>query len=563
MILPADLPSSAARAWAEGERGDLRSLIVGLAPAADTDADADSVPAKAWNLALAGLRFAYGIGPATPPSPADAARLVTQNGDSQIPLLRLCEVSERICVSTWDRSGLSVWTDLHQLIESQGPTPGGALSLKAAQNWQARLAGDPIDVQVLRWGFDAASAARDSRLMIDFLALMTCTALANDAVDQAVITARRAVLMAQGEGRPLDEYLASIILARARRYQGRPHLALHILGALTRVAPWPFRPWISWESQLSGGAIETSALVKPPTTKESSSQQASRALFNLIRAAVAGDVDAVARQGQALKRATAPCPDWAREATALVFALDGQRHPAPAAVQDWRQGTTPTVPLGLLGLGVVEKHSLFGDTAPVFVVARPAACGYRVLRPGLGLCENIHPLPQSDAGDDSGSRVDTALAELALAGPEGQTREDFFYRVYGFPFRADLHQGVLDVLVHRLRARIANLGDIERASEPPRITLHLKTALAIPDGRGALSMSDRVLRAVATLGAVAATDAATALQMPLRSVQRALRQLVKDGACTTKRDGLHISYSVTDTAFTAIITEWGTVPDPI
>jgi hypothetical protein len=175
-----------------------------------------------------------------------------------------------------------------------------------------------------------------------------------------------------------------------------------------------------------------------------------------------------------------------------------------------------------------------------------------VLRPGLGLRVQIRSLPSIEPGDESGSRIDTALAELALAGPAGHTREEFFRRVYGFPFRPDLHQGVLDVLVHRMRARVGDAGEIVRGGDPPRVSLQLKVELAIPDGRGALSMSDRVLRAVATLGTVAASDAATALRMPLRSVQRALRQLVKEGTCTTVKAGQHVGYRVKDTAFTVI-----------
>ena len=43
--------------------------------------------------------------------------------------------------------------------------------------------------------------------------------------------------MAQSEALSQHEYLANVTLARVRRYSGRPHLALHILAALRRVAP--------------------------------------------------------------------------------------------------------------------------------------------------------------------------------------------------------------------------------------------------------------------------------------------------------------------------------------
>ena len=70
--------------------------------------------------------------------------------------------------------------------------------------------------------------------------------------------------------------------------------------------------------------------------------------------------------------------------------------------------------------------------------------------------------------------------------------------------------------------------------------------------RCALPAADRVLRALATLGATTASAASDALRMPLRTVQSVLLKLVTEGACSTERDGRHIVYRIEDTTFTQV-----------
>ena len=63
----------------------------------------------------------------------------------------------------------------------------------------------------------------------------------------------------------------------------------------------------------------------------------------------------------------------------------------------------------------------------------------------------------------AGARTETGIAALALAGDAVISRDDFFRRVYGFPFVAYRHRAVLDTLCHRMRTLLGKAGE-----NPPR-----------------------------------------------------------------------------------------------
>jgi hypothetical protein len=95
-------------------------------------------------------------------------------------------------------------------------------------------------------------------------------------------------------------------------------------------------------------------------------------------------------------------------------------------------------------------------------------------------------------------------------------------------------------------------GGAAAAPDGPSLSLSLRVAVVVPDMRCALPTADRVLRALATMGASSATAAADSLRMPLRTVQAVLQQLVAERACTLERDGRHVSYRIDDTTFTEV-----------
>jgi hypothetical protein len=187
-----------------------------------------------------------------------------------------------------------------------------------------------------------------------------------------------------------------------------------------------------------------------------------------------------------------------------------------------------------------------------YVWATPATRGLRLLRAGLGLVGPGRRLDREDPAGAGTTRTDTGIAVLALAGPQGVARDDFFVRVYGFRFDPELHQGALDVLVHRMRQRLGPSGEITRDRHTLTIALALGDPLVVADARCALPLSERLLRALAHASRATAQEVAETLKVPLRTVQEALQELVADGACAVDRVGRRFSYRVHDTTFTEI-----------
>jgi DNA-binding transcriptional ArsR family regulator len=186
-----------------------------------------------------------------------------------------------------------------------------------------------------------------------------------------------------------------------------------------------------------------------------------------------------------------------------------------------------------------------------YVKAIPQREGRRLLTLGLSLCtpeERTRVL----AEESGHARTDTALSVLAMAGPVGLELGTFFKSVYGFAYDPALHRAVLDTLLHRMRKRVPSDVKLSRTDEV--FSLDCERPFLIPDPRCALETTDVVLMALAKSGTVSANDLASALLIPLRSVQAALAQLAEDGACDAARDGRRIFYQISDTTFTASTT---------
>jgi predicted ArsR family transcriptional regulator len=58
-----------------------------------------------------------------------------------------------------------------------------------------------------------------------------------------------------------------------------------------------------------------------------------------------------------------------------------------------------------------------------------------------------------------------------------------------------------------------------------------------------------LLRHLATPGGATARELAERLDVPLRSVQQALKELTADGACVSAREGRKVAYTIEDTTF--------------
>ncbi|MES1172071.1 MAG: helix-turn-helix transcriptional regulator [Bacteroidota bacterium] len=565
------LNAAARISFAAGEHGTFRGIDTLLAKLVQIPRPQP----QAWALALRVMRWSFDPESAPTPQPDEAARFIKESQEVREVAARACAVMQRVWIRAFDTKRLAQWIETHAALNGFATTKGkGAdvedtgprdVGLWSARLWQRFLAGDTSgeegDAKAL---FDEASRQRAAPQVIESAVLRALLALSAGSTDEAVELARRASRMAQSEALPQLEYLANVTLARVRRYSGRPHLALHILAALGRVAPPAWSGWIGWETLLGGGEVTRkdnpeSALHGAPA------MVAERSLAALITAARGGDRAVFDDAAATLESAAGVWPDLAREVQALLAALDPMRETIPDFARPWSRGETAIIPCGLHGIGIPQGAGSETEGATAFVLAKPGAEGRRFLRPGLTFAQSARLLARDSAKTTAGGvRTETGIAALALAGEPGTTREVFFRSVYGFPFVAHRHQAVLDVLCHRMRTLLGDAGEVRRdsgdaaaAADPhaasgPSLSLVLRRPVVVPDMRCALPTADRVLRALATLGTTSASSAADSLRMPLRTVQAVLQQLVAEGACSIERDGRRVAYKIEDTTFTEI-----------
>ena len=618
MIAKLDLTAKAATAFGSGEHGDFRGfepIWEDLRAAADTTL-------RAWRLALQAIRWSFDPGFCAAPNPSEARNIIRESSDTGAVLARACSVMERACIAALDAPQLAIWAEVHAGLPAAAGVAGAAsgggpvgaprsvggdtgagtdVSLRSARLWLRLLAGEAAGADSeAKQIFEEAARVRAPAQVIETTVLRSLSALSGGEIDAAVDLARRASRMAQAESLPQLEYLANLTLARVRRYSGRPHLALHILVALSRVAPPIWSGWIAWEVILAGGkpvfarepvgadreppgaagaprgrSEQRGGDQETPSGQSTQSVQAARelpfletpavaaarALQSFLQAVRDGKRERFAECAAALRKTSACWWDLAQEGETLLAAVDAGQDVSPPRLEPWRRGETTTIPCGLHGIGIPQGADLETETATAFVLAGPQRNGRRVLRPGLTLAPEARMLTRESAKNAAaGVRTETGIAALALAGPGGLSREDFFRTVYGFPFVPHRHQAVLDVLCHRMRNLLGDAGELRRdgadalgnGSTGPSLVLILGKAIVVPDMRCALPTSDRVLRALATLGTTSASVAAESLRMPLRTVQAVLQQLVAEGACTVERDGRRVSYRIEDTTFTEV-----------
>ena len=572
MTLDKDLTAAAVVALTSGEHGDFRGFDAVWASLANlTD------PALvAWKLSLHAVRWSFDPTAVATPDPADALHIAKSlPPDAAQALARACSVIERAYIAALDRAALERWLEVHETLPPQGGEAEAVnmVSLSTARLWKKVLAGEAAsEAAHAKDMFESASRLRAAGQVIESTVLRSLLALSAGEVDPAVEWARRASRMAQAESLPQLEYLANLTLARVRRYSGRPHLALHILGALSRVAPPIWSGWIAWEVTLAGGDPIGQRFSATAPLAQAPAMLAARELGVFLRQ-VREDPTGPEKQSvaatfaahaQALRERASCWADLSQETETLTAALDVRQEAAPSALEPWRRGQTTAIPYGLHAIGIPRGQNLEAETATAFVVARPNAEGRRMLRPGLALNADARVLTREAAKNAAaGVRTETGIAALALAGPSGLSREDFFRTVYGFSFVPLRHQAVLDVLCHRMRHLLGDAGELRRdggdganagigASSGPSLALILRETIVVPDMRCALPTADRVLRALATLGTTSASVAAESLRMPLRTVQAILQQLVAEGSCTVEREGRRVNYRIEDTTFTEV-----------
>jgi hypothetical protein len=389
----------------------------------------------------------------------------------------------------------------------------------------------------------AARASRERRplFVIDATVLQALGELASGAGDVALAHARRASRMAQSEGMPQAEYLANLVLARARRLNGLPHLATRILAGLAKVVPSPWRGWLAIELALAG-AVELAGEVLDGAGDEPSVDTA-RLLLSAIDGLASEDVQRYRAAIASL--AGSRWSDIAADASTMTFTIDPHASlaDAPVEVIAWCAGASDLPPRGLWGLSARSRDDS-EEAAVACVLAGPSDTARRFLVMGAPLATNAGVLKQTRRKQ---GRLDTTIAVLALAGPDGLADDELFRRVYLFAYAPHLHRSALDVLLHRVRERLGDTGTLSRTDG--RVALAFAAPVVITDPRCGRPIDDRLLYLLATRGHATAKEAAQALAVPLRTAQAALQDLVEDGSCQRLRHGNRVEYRIEDTTF--------------
>jgi hypothetical protein len=407
--------------------------------------------------------------------------------------------------------------DLASLLALRSPAAGGS-DATLAPALRAFCDGDrDAAVALAAAAAEHARAGADAALLVDAETVM---ALAATETEDAVSRARRASRMARSEGLLQQEYLANVILARVRRTSQRAYLSVRILTSLAQVVPEVWQPLVGLELAFAGGE-PTRRGVAP--------------LALVVEAATSGDRERLGREVLAARSLVSGCVPIAEELEDWIAMLDVDARLSDR-VRPWASGRTDESPHGI-------RDARHGETRASWVVAAPGRTPRRVLGTGLGSLPGVETIRSGRRG----TRTEESISLLALA-RQGLDPEAFFARVYGFAYEKAEHAEVLRGLIHRMRGTLGDTAELERGDGLLRIVP--ARALAVEDPRCQEPLADRVLdRLASSNGRATAKELTAALRVPLRTVQRALGQLVEDGACHAEPDGRKTEYVVEDTTF--------------
>jgi hypothetical protein len=421
-----------------------------------------------------------------------------------------------------------------------GAGPEAQLSAQLVGSWSALARGDAAAAHenagsLLRGAAKSAAPA----LVVETHAVRALSSIALGDHTEALSLARHASLVGRTEGLPQLEFFVHLALARARRYARQPHLALRILEALSQLATPPWRSWLSWEQQMAGGAPANLS-----AAPESGARRAAEGLARALDAARAGDANAFLAARKGVTAAVAGFAPLSREAEEVWAAIDPRLPPPSSELQAFREGTSVLAPAAIHGLRLRGSEDV--ESAAAYVLLEPQQQGVRLLHFGVPLFEAADRVRLKQSQRKEG-RVETLLAILALEHEPGLPEADVFREAYGFEFVADIHRGVFDVLLHRVRAAVEGVARLER--KDGRLSLHPEAKLLLPDPRVSQRTTDRLLRLLSERGRASAKDVAGALGVSLRTAQLALAELSESGACETTKEGRSVAYVVEDTVF--------------
>lgn len=530
-----------------------RGALRGLERATEALADDRSPLGGVWRHAILAARLLVDAEAPKGPDAGDLAKLKKADADVREVAAVACAHHERLALIGWDVERLRELRTIHAGL---GDEPFVARGLARVDAWIQLLDGDVAGLEAAgKHIYAEGASAQDASLVIDATLLRAMAALTRrgEAAEEAKALARRASRMARTEGLRAERYLASIVLARVRRRGGRPHLATRILSAIIPMAPPPWQGWLRWERLLAGWRPGPTAPTKEvqealARAPASPAAKAAKGLVSWLAATSEGDAKKAARARRAVAKEAAHFVDIAQEQEALAACLEPSRsaEDCPSPVVAWARGDDDETPAGLHG--IVGAPDGPADSTIACVVCRPDRAPRRILRIAVPMIEAEREVTRLQRTRLRRGRVDTAVAALALAGDEGLPDAELFERAYEFEFVTALHAGILDVLVHRMRARLEGAAVVHRNSG--QLRLEPLGVLVLPDPRCVEHVEDRLLRVIARHGGVTTRQAAQELDVSVRTAQLALRRLLASGDCVLNRDGRRVQYIVEDTTFT-------------
>jgi hypothetical protein len=382
----------------------------------------------------------------------------------------------------------------------------------------------------------AQELAREGRrlelpgVVVDATSSLALLAL-DDSPDEALSLARRAFRMARTEALPFPFFFSALVLARARRVTGRPYLASRILASLHDLAPASVHGWIGFEQAMASGltALEAGARGGP--------------LGPVLRALERGERAELDRELDALLDGVGGARSFRADVLRLAEAVDPSRPLSSPDLAAFRAGESDDVPFGLGGLGGDADEA----RVRAYALVRPGLPCVRIVPPGIALAEKELGAVRFSLSQRKQGRIDQVLALLAFAGEGGTNEEELFGRAYGFRYSTQRHKNTWNVLLHRARQLVQPHAALEREGEVLRLVA--SRPLLLPDPRCSPRFDDRVLKLLATQPNLTARKAAATLGVPLRTVQYALDELLREGVCERTKDGRAVEYVVVDTTF--------------
>ncbi|MEM9189023.1 MAG: hypothetical protein AAGF12_07595 [Myxococcota bacterium] len=412
---------------------------------------------------------------------------------------------------------------LHRRIV--GGEPMSAIHAKAAHAWLA-LGRGQCD-EAVSW-FAGIRAHELGWLGAEIDALRALAWAESGDVDRGLALARELSMRVQEIPIRHVQVLAQFVLGKMRRLTGRPVLEMHILLATQPYASAVWNRWFSWELFLASGDVPAARL----------GHGFPEPAFDALRAARRGDRAEFVRL-RAIAEDTVRWVPFALEQRVVFDAVDPLEVAVEDGVASWVFGGPSGPPPAVRAVAARGRE----DIKASLVLAGPQRRARRFCEVGAALVGDGAVRLEAPS---KAVRVLTLLAVLALAN-DWVLADSAFRAVYAFAYDRQVHANLFRALLHRTRKLIKGLGSID--NRHGRLRIRWTCDVAFVDPRDEASLEDALLQFLAVRRSGKAREAASVLDVPLRTVQHALQQLSLEGAVGVHREGNRLEYSLEDTCF--------------